>query len=142
MEDYRLGYVVAAADLIKKLASFGQITITCVPKLIQMAGLACLEKEREILAARRDIWRQRVATGQELLSGIGFEFAPAQAGMYLFARHPKITDAVGFCERLLGKGLALAPGISFGPYPQFFRFCLNQDEQTLGKAADIISGLL
>lgn len=139
MEGWRLGYVVADPGVVKKIIAFNQISITCVPKFIQAAGLACLENEKEILADNTRIWKSRVACAASALKAAGFKFAEPDSGMYVFAAHERIADAGQFSLRLLEeKHVAVAPGSDFGGYGDFIRICLNREEAELRYAIGVM----
>jgi aspartate aminotransferase len=144
MEGYRLGYAIAPKAIAKKLLAFNQATITCVPRFIQEAGLACLKNESKLLSGARGIWRKRIDVAMSALEAEGFSFAKPQSAMYLFATHKKLRDADSFALKLLDRGVAVAPGSSFGEYPQFVRICANQEENVMrgaiGKMGALVSG--
>jgi aspartate aminotransferase len=145
MEGWRLGYAVAPAGVVDKIAKYTQLTLTCVPDFIQRAGIACIENEESILAEMRNIWKERQDIASKLFEQAGFKFVTPQSGMYLFATHDKITDGTKFCFDLLDQGIAVAPGESFGDYGNYFRMAVNTDKETIQqvveKIADYISGL-
>lgn len=134
MENWRLGYVVAPEEIVQKVIKYNQITITCVPEFLQKAGIACLENEKEIVLQNRSIWQARMEGMRKALSAQGFKFAAPQAGMYVFATHGGIKDAGRFALELLDLGVAVAPGNSFGDYPNFVRICANQPTEVLAEA--------
>ena len=136
MESWRLAYAVAPAEVIKKVIGFNQITSTCVPHFVQEAGIACLENEKEILGRNLRIWRKRSDAACRALAAKGFRFAKPQSGIYVFATHEGIADSGEYCMRLLGKGVAVAPGSEFGNYGKFVRICANQPEDVLEKAIE------
>jgi aspartate aminotransferase len=141
MEDWRLGYAIAPEEIVRKIVAFNQATATCVPDFVQEAGAACLKNEAALLSDHRKTWRARLTVAQEALKAEGFAFAKPQAGIYVFATHPKLKEADKFALSLLSKGVAVAPGTAFGNYPRFVRVCANQDERVL-KAAIKKMGVL
>jgi aspartate aminotransferase len=134
MEGWRLGYIVAPSEIAKKMVSYNQITATCVPEFIQWGGIACLENEGEIVSANREIWKKRANVAGKALRDAGFEFAEPGSGIYVFATHPKITDAWDFALKMLDRGVAVAPGSPFGGYDTFVRICLSQPAEVLEEA--------
>lgn len=136
MENWRLGYAVAPEEIVQKVIKFNQITITCVPEFLQKAGIACLENEKEIVSQNRKIWQGRMELMQKSLALQGFRFAKSEAGMYVFATHDGIKDADKFALELLDLGVAVAPGDSFGKYPNFIRICANQPAEVLEEAIE------
>lgn len=142
IEGFRLGYVIAEPEIVKKLIEFNQYTITCVPKFVQNAGIACLENEKEIIAENKAIWKKRMSSASKMFKDSGFKFAEPESGIYLFATHENIKDGTKFAWNLLGKGVAVAPGIAFGDYKNFIRVSINQSEEVLEKAMEKIKSLL
>lgn len=131
---WRLGYVVAPAEIARKVMAYNQITCTCVPEYAQAAGMACLEHEAEILGENRRIWKSRIETAGRALKQAGFGFVPPESGIYFFANHPGIADMDAYALRLLDVGVAVAPGSGFGGYDNFIRICVNQPEAVLEEA--------
>jgi len=135
MEGWRLGYAVAPEEVVKKLVSFNQVATTCTAPFVQMAGIACLEDEKAILEENRKAWRSRSEAAQKALAKAGFRFVKPDAGIYVFATHPGITDAEAFAAGLLEtEVIAVAPGTEFGGYNSFIRICVNQPEDGLADA--------
>lgn len=141
LESWRLGYAVAPAAVAERLVSFISRTATCVPRFVQEAGIACLEHESEIRAARGSAWRSRSETLQGELAKRGFRFAAPGSGMYVFAAREDIIDSESFCrERLERTGIAIAPGNAYGGYERFVRICANQPDDVLENAVAAIDG--
>lgn len=135
MEGWRLGYAIAPKEIAAKLTAFNQISTTCTPAFVQKAGLACLENEREILDANTKIWLGRSLAAQSALKKAKFEFATPDAGIYIFATHLGINEE--FAMKLLERGVVVAPGSEFG-CKNFVRICVNQSEQVLNSAIEIM----
>ena len=58
--------------------------------------------------------------------------------MYIFARTKNPINTSKLSEKLLDNGLAIAPGIGFGDYNEFFRISACQDIKTLIEGMDIL----
>lgn len=139
MEGWRLGYIVAPADIARQVVEYNEATITCVPEFIQRAGLACLENEGEILREHRIIWKDRLDMAGKMLKDSGFRFVAPSMGMYVFATHDKISDSCKFAMELLERhNVAVAPGASFGGFDGYIRISLNQDGETLREGIELI----
>ncbi|MBU0527632.1 pyridoxal phosphate-dependent aminotransferase [Candidatus Micrarchaeota archaeon] len=138
MANWRLGYTVAPKEIIEKMLKFNQISITCVPPFVQKAGIACLENEADLIEQNMRVWKSRSKVATKTLEDSGFKFALPQAGIYVFATHKNIADADEFALKALDLGVAVAPGSSFGGHDKFFRICINQDEETLEEAIQIL----
>jgi aspartate aminotransferase len=66
------------------------------------------------------------------------EFLNPDGAMYIFARTKNPINTSELCEKLLEEGLAIAPGIGFGDYNEFFRISACQDIKTLNEGMDIL----
>lgn len=139
MEGWRLGYVIAPSEIIKKVISLNQITITCVAGFIQHAGITCLQNEEAILLQRKEQWQQCANYACSELSRMGFIFAKPQSGMYVFVSHPDIKDVHTYLEQLLDKGLVLSSGSNFGGYDNFIRICLKNPIENLEHAFKLMA---
>jgi len=140
--NWRLGYVVAPAEIAKKLIAYNQITITCVQPFVQHAGIACIENEKKLIAANLKVWKSRSSIAQKALKNAGFEFVTPDSGIYVFATHEKIKNAGEYAHKLLDNGVAIAPGNVFGGYEKHFRICINQSEEILEKAVEVMADAL
>ncbi|WP_210545611.1 PLP-dependent aminotransferase family protein [Rhodoferax sp. PAMC 29310] len=112
----RVGYVAAAPDLLEDLA-----------RLKMLSGLTSSElTERLAYGALIDgRWRkhlktlkERLAKGQQhlshLLLGLGFElFNESKAGMFLWVRHPSISNSTELAYRAADQDILLGPGHLF-----------------------------
>lgn len=114
----RVGWLAANPDLIEDL---GQLKM--------VSGLTSSElNERLVYSALTDSrWRkhlkglrERLALAQQRVAGrltdIGFElFAEPGCGLYLWARHPDISDSGELSNRAAAEGIMLGPGHLFMP---------------------------
>ena len=141
MEEWRLGYAVAPKGIADKLVAFNQMSATCVPSFTQMAGLACINNEKEILPRNRSAWLARSQAAQKALVKEGFSFAKPDAGIYAFATHDGIDDSDAFASSLIEKGVVVAPGSDFGGHKRFVRICLNQDAAAMRAAIATMGAL-
>jgi len=142
LEGWRLGYAVLPLELANKLTSLVHVTTSCVSSLIQKIGIACLENRKSILESHVSIWKTRLQTLTEGLREAGFQFIEPQAGMYVFATHPKIQSCEKFCSDALEKGVSVSPGSGFGHYEKFVRISASVESEKLTKAVQIIKGVL
>jgi len=78
----------------------------------------------------------------ESAKDIGLEFIEPDGAMYLFAKTKyKDFDAAKFSEKLLERGVAIAPGEGFGDYKEFFRITAI-DETKLKEGMIILDSVL
>jgi aspartate aminotransferase len=143
MTGYRVGYVVAGAETIRKLARLQSLLATSVAEFVQRAALVALRRRRDVWANARRI-RHRLEQMGRLLGRHPIELYPAEGGFYLFPRVRKTGfDSTSFAWDLLqAKGVALAPGDTFGPYPNHFRLAVCAPVRQLRRAVEVIGARL
>ncbi|MBS0445642.1 MAG: PLP-dependent aminotransferase family protein [Proteobacteria bacterium] len=112
----RVGYAVAQRDLIDELAQLKMVSGLTSSDLTERLAFGALTEGRwrKHLKAVRD--RLAVAHGRvgQRLGDLGFElFNEPKAGMYLWARHPDLTDGSELSQRAAGDGIMLGPGSLF-----------------------------
>jgi aspartate/methionine/tyrosine aminotransferase len=139
MTGWRVGYIIANKPLIDNITKLNQITINNVPVFIQDAALKGLELHKQIASKIKAKYKQRADLASNKLSAAGFKFTKPDAPFYVF---PKLEglDSEKFTLELLDKGVAVAPGTSFGDYREHFRISLtapdNQIEEGLDKICE------
>ncbi len=121
MTGYRIGYVIAEESIIEKMLKLQALSLTNVSEPIQYAALQALKSE-EAVAENSKIIKSRLDALVKSAKDIGLEFIEPDGAMYLFAKTKhKNFDATKFSEKLLERGVAIAPGEGFGDYKEFFR---------------------
>ncbi len=130
MTGNRCGYMVAPLEVISGLCKVGTHTFYSTPTASQFASLAALGPDGDRwLATTRKKYQRLAETTAELL---GVE-APA-GGTFLFlnvAARLGPDGLSGLLEDCASQGLLLAPGSSFGPYPEHLRLCFTAAEPEL-----------
>ena len=92
-------------------------------------------KNEQVVRTRLDVLIQSA-------KDIGLEFVEPDGAMYLFAKTKhKNFDATKFSEKLLERGVAIAPGEGFGDYKEFFRITAI-DETRLKEGMIILDTIL
>jgi len=139
MTGYRIGYVIAEPSIIEKMSKLQTLSLTNVSEPIQYVALKALdvdtfENERKI--------KSRLEVLVKSAKDIGLEFIEPDGAMYLFAKTKhKNFDATKFSEKLLERGVAIAPGEGFGDYKEFFRITAI-DETRLKEGMIILDSIL
>lgn len=142
MAGNRVGYVVGPPAAMAEVRKVGVHSFYCAPTAGQLAALACLEGAGDPwVAAAREQYR---ATGEAAARRLGVE--PPGGSTFLFldvAEHLDEGGLGGFLERAVHRGLFLAPGPSFGPFPTHVRLCFTAvpPEATL-RGVEVLAGLL
>jgi len=130
MTGWRLGYIIASKELVDKITRLNQITISNVPVFIQEAGLKALELQKQISTKIREEYRERAKIASNIMSKTALEFTEPEAPFYVFPRKRGL-DSERFVLDLLDKGVAVAPGTSFGDYREHFRISLTAPRETI-----------
>ncbi|PXA83632.1 aminotransferase [Caulobacter sp. D4A] len=126
MVGWRLGWLVAPADLVTRARAFvGNLFLTA-PSLSQHAGLAAMDA-RDELEGHVAVYRANRQLLLDALPALGLTaIAPPDGAFYIGADIGHLTDdSLAFCERLLREtGVATAPGLDFDPVEgrHFIRF--------------------
>ena len=139
MTGWRIGYLIANKMLIDKVTKLNQITFNNVPVFIQDAALKGLELHKQIASNIKAKYKQRADLASKKLSAAGFKFTKPDAPFYVF---PKFTglDSEKFTLNLLDRGVAIAPGTSFGDYREHFRISLTAPDDQIEVALETICG--
>ena len=124
MAGNRCGYVVGPAEAMGELRKVATHTFYSTPTASQLAAVAALNGPGDEWAAAAR--RQYRETGTWAAERLGI--APPQGSTFLFLDVDDYLDEDGldgFLARCADRGLFLAPGPSFGPYPTHVRICFT-----------------
>jgi aspartate/methionine/tyrosine aminotransferase len=137
MTGWRIGYIVANKMFIDNVTKLNQITFNNVPVFIQDAALKGMELHKQIASNIKAKYKQRADLASTKLSAAGFKFTKPDAPFYVF---PKLDglDGEKFTLGLLDKGVAVAPGTSFGDYREHFRISLTAPDDQIEVGLDKI----
>lgn len=142
MAGNRCGYVAAPDDAVRHLRRVSTHTFYSTPTAAQLAALVALD-------GRGDKW---VATARERYRELGYSAADRLAvprphgSQFLFIDVAERLDdrgLIGFLQDCVDRGLFLAPGPSFGPYPTHIRVCYTSaPPPVVARGIDILAELL
>lgn len=124
MAGNRCGYVIGPAEAVTELRKIGMHSFYSTPTASQIAALRVLAGPGDAWVAHaRGIYK---TVGDRVAARLGLE-GPAGSTFLFFdvAEHLDETGLGGFLERCVDRGLFLAPGPSFGPYPTHVRLCFT-----------------
>jgi len=139
MTGFRIGWVIAEPSIIEKMSKFQALSLTNVSEPIQYVALQALEAD---VSGNTKIINSRLEALVKIAKDIGLEFIEPDGAMYLFAKTKyKDFDATKFSEKLLERGVAIAPGEGFGDYKEFFRITAI-DETKLKEGMIILDTVL
>ena len=134
MAGNRCGYLIGPGALMPEVEKLATHTFYSAPTAGQLAAMRLLDGDHQ---GSGQAW---VDNARELYHKVGTEVAgllgvaPPDGGTFLFldlsstletrTGDPK-TGLLGFLEDCADRGIFLAPGESFGPYPNFARLCFT-----------------
>lgn len=124
MAGNRCGYVVGPKEAVRELRKIGMHSFYSTPTASQIAARRVLEGPGDAWVARAR--EQYKATGAKVAARLGLP-APLGSTFLFFDVAPQLDEKGlgGFLERCVDRGLFLAPGPSFGPYPTHVRLCFT-----------------
>ena len=113
MTGWRMGYLIAPADIKERLELVHQFMVVSTPAPFQKAAIAALNYDPKEL---RETYRKRRAYMLKRLRAMGHEVPEPKGAFYIF---PSISrsglDSATFCKRMIAEaGLAATPGFCFG----------------------------
>lgn len=139
MTGFRVGYAVARKEIIGKMAKVQAVGITSVAEPMQQAALAALRHD-PIESVRT--MKKRLDFVSAKVKEMSLRFVEPDGAMYVYPELPK-GDDISLVERLLEKGVAIAPGSGFGDYyRQFVRISACQPEKMLEKGLDTMASTI
>ena len=142
MAGNRCGYVVGPAEVMHDLRKVSTHTFYSTPTAAQLAALRALEGAGDRwIAEAREKYRVLGAMAAERL-----RVPPPEGSTFLFIDVSSRLDErglVGFLEDCVERGLFVAPGPSFGPYPHHVRVCFTSAEpEIVERGVEVLARVL
>jgi aspartate aminotransferase len=145
MTGWRLGYLIARADLSAKATQLNEFIVSHAPSFTQKAGETALhDGQPELLRML-----QRLKANRDFCIGALGQMPrmiiPRPEGaFYLFPRVEGMADSFKFAKRLLLETkVGLAPGVAFGAGGEgSIRICYAADKAVLEQAMERLYGFL
>lgn len=139
----RIAYIVGNAEMIKILKQLKSNLDFGIFEPIQLTAAKALDHAEEITANLRSTFASRHKTLMEGLTSIGWEVAPSNGGMFVWAKYPYSMDCKDFAFTAIEQaGVVMVPGTAFGTAGQgYVRLALVQDAATLARAVEKLSKL-
>lgn len=145
MTGWRVGWLVARADLAQKAAQMNEFIVSHAASFAQKAAESALaEGESEVAAMLESLRRNRDYCLEALRRMPRATIPRPEGAFYLFPRIDGLTDSFGFCKRLLLETrVGLAPGVAFGEGGEgSVRICYAADRSVLDPAMDRLERFL
>jgi N-succinyldiaminopimelate aminotransferase len=142
MAGNRCGYIVGPRAVMAELRKVSTHTFYATPTAAQLAALAAMRGPGEAWAAAAR--EQYAETGKKAAARLGLD-AP-EGSTFLFFDVSRALDGRGLpalLERAVERGLLVAPGPSFGPFPNHVRLCYTAVEPARAlRGVDVLAELL
>jgi aspartate/methionine/tyrosine aminotransferase len=145
MTGWRLGYLIARADLSAKATRLNEFIVSHAPSFTQKAGEAALRHgEPEILKMLQRLKNNRDFCIDALGQMPRMIVPRPEGAFYLFPRVEGMADSFAFAKRLLLETkVGLAPGVAFGAGGEgSIRICYAADKAVLEQAMERLYGFL
>jgi len=137
---YRAGFVTGDPALVGQLLEIRRHAGMMAPAPVQAAMTAALDDD-EHAARQRDRYAARRALLREALEQAGWQIEHSQAGLYLWACHPRY-DAWASVAALAEAGILVAPGEFYGAAgARHIRVALTATDERVRSAADRLAEL-
>jgi len=137
MTGWRLGWIVARADLARRAAELNEFIISHAASFTQRAAETALrEGESTVLDILTQLQTNRDYCLQALRKIPGLTVPEPEGAFYLFPRVDGLKDSFGFCRRLVEETrVGIAPGVAFGAGGEgSVRLCYASDLSILEEA--------
>jgi aminotransferase len=118
MTGWRVGYVVAPADVVERIAELKYVLSICAPAAAQMAGVAALEGPQDHVGHMVSAYAERRRFLMAGLDEMGLTYGNPMGGFTVLA-NIKATgmSSVEFCLRVLREEqVQIFPGVMYGPH--------------------------
>ncbi len=143
MTGWRLGYLIAPRAFVRPAEEIQQNFFLCANHFVQVAGTVALTQAGEDVARMRAIYDERRCYLVPALRSLGLKVEHEPLGaFYVFADARAWSgDSLALSGRLLEEaGVAVAPGIDFGPGGEgFLRFSYATSMERLREGVDRLS---
>lgn len=135
MTGWRIGYMVAPAEIIEASDKIQQQTVTCAPSMSQYAAIEALRDKESPKRMRQEFQRRRDMVAK-LLSETGkLNFKLPEGTFYFFPSYDSDVPSTDFSENLLNeKQVITTPGIAFGDQGEHhFRISFAASDEVINE---------
>jgi len=136
MTGWRVGYLVASAEISSVARKIHEPTISCVSSISQAAALAALQGPRHYISEMVTAYRRRRDLAVEILKEYDlFSYLPQGAFYTLVDISSCGMNSYSFARSLLAeRKVAVAPGETFGPAGgNFVRVSFSNSDETIAE---------
>ncbi|HUQ53381.1 MAG TPA: pyridoxal phosphate-dependent aminotransferase, partial [Gammaproteobacteria bacterium] len=150
MSGWRLGFAVASVEVAEVIGKMINTTLSCTPPIVQLAGTAALQRDKQERDAVMQKFREKVVLLTEGLNRIeGFRALDPTATFYVFPNVMRVCNDLGVTSHGLALymlqgaddqfGIACLGGECFGEAGAgFLRFSCAESNERLQRALEFI----
>jgi aspartate/methionine/tyrosine aminotransferase len=145
MTGWRVGYLIARADLAAQATQLNEFIISHAPSFAQKAAETALaEGEEELARLLERLKENRDLCLDALRQMPGVTVPQPDGAFYLFPKIDGLTDSFAFCKDLLMETrVGLAPGVAFGAGGEgSVRICYAAERSILEPAMERLGSFL
>ncbi|MEI9983467.1 MAG: pyridoxal phosphate-dependent aminotransferase [Aliidongia sp.] len=145
MTGWRLGWMVAPAELNPIYLKLIQFNVSGAPTFIQHAAVTAIQEGESFIVQMAERYRAGRDLVVERLSGLPrVRFRSPDAAFYAFLQIDGLTDSLSFAKQILAETrVGLAPGAAFGLGGEgHLRLCFAASAQRLEPALDRLAKAL
>ncbi|HLZ66165.1 MAG TPA: pyridoxal phosphate-dependent aminotransferase [Aliidongia sp.] len=116
MTGWRLGWLVAPAEIVEVMGKLVQYNVSGAPTFIQHAAVTAVREGEDFARSMTERYRAGRALVLDALRGLNrVQVAPPDGAFYAFIKVDGMTDSVAFAKEILARTkVGLAPGRAFG----------------------------
>lgn len=116
MTGWRIGYVVASAELANTIGKMQEPVVASASSLSQKGAEAALQGPQDVVGRMVASYRARLDLAMELLDGEAIGYIRPRGAFYLMVDTSPAGDSLEFAQQLLREErVATVPGSAFGP---------------------------
>jgi aspartate aminotransferase len=136
MTGWRLGWLVVPEGYRDPIADIVEAIHSGVAPFVQRAGIAAIRDADTVTRIRAYCAAGRAYVAEALVGLNGVHYASPPGAFYAFVGIDGVTDSLALALRLVrDHGVAVAPGIAFGPAGEgSLRICFAQQPTRLSRA--------
>jgi len=133
-----IAYIAGNAEMISILKQLKSNLDFGIFEPIQDAAVVALDNAEEITAGLRATFSERHKTLMNGLRDLGWDAAPSDGGMFVWAKYPYDIDCTELAFKIIEQaGIVTVPGTVFGSAGQgYLRLALVQPKELLQEAVE------
>lgn len=139
----RVAYIVGNTEMIKIIGQLKSNLDFGIFDPIQSTAALALDNAEEITKSLRETFSERHHVLTKGVQELGWEVAPSNGGMFVWAKYPSELDSVSFAFKVIEEvGVITVPGTEFGTEGEgYVRLALVQPVEQLEKAIEKLKSL-